>query len=68
MQRLRHPNVVCLLKVCTRQRPLMLVLEYLSGGSLDHWLKKHGQTVKAEALVFVLHQVGVKDGGFEEKC
>lgn len=59
MMALRHPNVVGLLKVCTRRRPLQLVLEYMSGGTLEGWLPKHGREARAESLLFILHQVAL---------
>lgn len=36
----RHPNIVQFLGAVTRQKPLMLVTEYLAGGDLHQLLKK----------------------------
>lgn len=41
MQKLRHPNIVCLLRTCTTTAPVLMVLEYLRT-SLDAWLDLHG--------------------------
>ena len=43
MKRLQHPNLVSLLGVCTIDRPILMVLEYLAGGSLDDWIAKNGE-------------------------
>jgi serine/threonine protein kinase len=39
MMKLRHPNLVGLLGIVTKTRPLKLILELLPGGSLDTWLR-----------------------------
>lgn len=36
---LRHPNLVLFLGACTRERPLILASEFLSGGNLEEWTK-----------------------------
>lgn len=59
MMALRHPNVISLLKVCTNERPLMLVLEYASAGALDRWLPTHGADADAETLLYLVHQVAL---------
>eukprot|EP00802_Teleaulax_amphioxeia_P016828 Tamp_16958.p1 GENE.Tamp_16958~~Tamp_16958.p1 ORF type:complete len:371 (+),score=49.31 Tamp_16958:54-1115(+) len=40
---LRHPNLVLFLGACTRERPLILVSEYLMGGNLEDWTKRQAQ-------------------------
>jgi serine/threonine protein kinase len=58
MMKLRHPNVVCLLGVVTKRLPLMLVLEFLPGGSLEAWLQSHAGGRLVEQL-YVLYQVAL---------
>jgi serine/threonine protein kinase len=41
LRRCRHPNLVGLLGVCERTRPMVMVLEYQPGGSLYDWLTHH---------------------------
>ena len=36
---LRHPNLVQLYGVCSKQRPIYIVTEYLRHGSLLHYLR-----------------------------
>jgi hypothetical protein len=57
MKRLRHPRLVTLLGVCTQERPYMMILEYLPGGSLDQWLPENGAAAHPTGLVRILHQV-----------
>ncbi|KAI6197835.1 hypothetical protein M3Y94_01272400 [Aphelenchoides besseyi] len=40
-----HPNVLRLFGVSAEIEPLMIVLEYVSGGSLDKYLKAHSDTM-----------------------
>jgi hypothetical protein len=60
MKRLRHPNLVTLLGVCTRELPFLAVLEFLKGGSLDVWLPANGHLLLKPAptkLVYVPHNL-----------
>jgi abelson tyrosine-protein kinase 1 len=60
MKRLRHPNLVALLGVCTRAPPLFAVIEFLKGGSLDLWLPENGHKLLEPAptpLIYMLHQI-----------
>lgn len=59
MKRLRHPNLVALLAVCTTSEPLLMVLELLSGGSLEDWLPLNGHKLDAAELLHLLNQVAL---------
>jgi serine/threonine protein kinase len=56
MKSLRHPNLVTLLGVCTKERPLLMVLEYLPGGSLNIWLPKCGKHARPFELLWIVNQ------------
>ena len=56
MKALRHPNLVKLVGLCTKEQPLWIVLEYLPGGSLDVWLPKCGKLAHSFQLLAILHQ------------
>jgi hypothetical protein len=58
MMKLRHPHLVCLLGVVTVADPLMLLLEYLPGGSLDVWLLANPRAELDEQL-YLLYQVAL---------
>ncbi len=62
MMKLRHPNLVGLLGVVTKTRPLMLILEFLPGGSLDNWLRTP-RNASTEDLLYILYQVALGMGG-----
>lgn len=62
MKQFRHPNLVQLLGVCTATKPYMMILEFLTGGSLDQWLPANGPLLlkpTASKLVHLLHQVAL---------
>lgn len=62
MKQFRHPNLVQLLGVCTATKPYMMILEFLTGGSLDQWLPANGPMLlkpTASKLVHLLHQVAL---------
>jgi serine/threonine protein kinase len=56
MMKLRHPNLVGLLGIGTKTHPLMLILEFLPGGSLDNWLRTP-RDASTEDLLYILYQV-----------
>ena len=49
MKALNHPNIVKLLGVTDTEDTLFLVMEYVSGGDMYHYLKIHGRMTEAEA-------------------
>eukprot|EP00246_Nothoceros_aenigmaticus_P011252 TRINITY_DN2997_c0_g1_i2.p1 TRINITY_DN2997_c0_g1~~TRINITY_DN2997_c0_g1_i2.p1 ORF type:complete len:449 (+),score=57.07 TRINITY_DN2997_c0_g1_i2:63-1409(+) len=52
--RIRHPNCVQFLGAVTKQKPLLLVTEYLSGGDLHRVLKDRYPLKTSEAINFAL--------------
>jgi serine/threonine protein kinase len=62
MKQLRHPNLVTLLGVCTREPPFLALVEFLKGGSLDSWLPNNGHkllTPTPAKLIRMLHEVAL---------
>ena len=49
MRILNHPNIVKLLGAIDTEEAFILVMEYLSGGDMYHYLKIHGLMTEAEA-------------------
>lgn len=41
LSRLKDPNIVRVLGVCTRDEPLSVVVEYMKYGDLHQYLQKH---------------------------
>lgn len=56
MMKLRHPNLVSLVGVITKEEPHALVMEFLCGGSMLDWLRVGDGRAHTD-LLFVLHQV-----------
>ncbi|XP_053329658.1 tyrosine-protein kinase BTK [Spea bombifrons] len=51
MMKLSHPNLVQLYGVCTKQRPIFIITEYLSNGSLLSYLKElRGKVAQGDLL------------------
>lgn len=59
LMRLRHPNVVALQHVVTRQPPLRIVMELVQGTSLLDWSMDDGPTAAGEDLLFLAHQMAL---------
>ena len=57
MTRLSHANLVTLVAVCMDSEPLLMVLDYLPGGSLDKWLDVNHALASLDDKVAILHQV-----------
>ena len=41
MSRLKDPNIVRVLGMCTREEPLCMVVEYMKFGDLNQFLRQH---------------------------
>lgn len=59
MKRLRHPNLVRMLGLCTKAEPALVVLEFLPGGALDEWVFYKGETSPKEVLIGFVHQIAL---------
>ncbi|KAM7533767.1 hypothetical protein Aperf_G00000113258 [Anoplocephala perfoliata] len=46
-----HPNIVRLLGIAVRSHPIMIVMEYVAGGSLLSFLRRHGETADIRLLL-----------------
>ncbi|VDK21186.1 unnamed protein product [Anisakis simplex] len=46
MRHYDHPNIVKMYGVAVEQEPLMIVMEFITGGALDEFLRKKGNDVK----------------------
>lgn len=57
IRRLNHPNIVKIHDIFEENGTAYYVMEYLSGGSLNEWVKAHGAMPEARALDYI-RQVG----------
>jgi abelson tyrosine-protein kinase 1 len=58
MKNLRHPNIIQLMGVCTREPPYYVVTEFMSKGDLLNFLRSSdGQKMAARALMYFAVQI-----------
>ena len=68
MKHVRHPNLVQLLGVCTRELPFFIITEYMAKGNLLDYLRgPDGRDIEAVTLVYVAQQVGSAMAYLESK-
>jgi len=60
MHRLRHPKLVQLLGVCTRDEPMYILTELMSNGALLDYLRRDkGRAVSVAIIMDMAAQVGL---------
>ena len=58
MKEVNHPNLLCLLGVCTKAVPFFIIMEYmLKGKLLDLLRNPEGQDIPMVTLVYMSQQV-----------
>ena len=68
MKHVRHPNLVQLLGVCTRELPFFIITEFMPKGNLLDYLRgPDGKDMEAVTLVYVAQQVGSAMAYLESK-
>ena len=68
MKHVRHPNLVQLLGVCTRELPFFIITEFMPKGNLLDYLRgPDGRDMEAVTLVYVSQQVGSAMAYLESK-
>ena len=53
LARLNHPNIISVIDVFEENNTIYYVMPYLSGGSLDYFVKSHGALSEEEAMKYV---------------
>ena len=67
MKRIRHPNLVQLFGVCTRELPFFIITEYMPKGNLMDYLRgPEGKDLEAVTLVYMAQQVASAMAYLEE--
>ena len=56
MKRIRHPNLVQLLGVCTSEHPFFIIMEFMPKGNLLNYLQS-SKKMECATLVHVAQQV-----------
>ncbi|XP_067942710.1 tyrosine-protein kinase Fer-like isoform X2 [Watersipora subatra] len=51
LRRYDHPNIVKFVGIAAQKNPVMIVMEFVSGGALLSWLRKHGMAEPKRNLV-----------------
>ncbi|KAI6648451.1 Tyrosine-protein kinase ABL1-like [Oopsacas minuta] len=68
MKKVRHPNLVQLLGVCTRELPFFIVTEYMPKGNLLDYLRStSGKGLDAVTLLYMATQISSAMAYLEEK-
>ena len=57
MKQFRHPNLITLLAVCTREEPICIVMEQIKHGSLLEYLGYSGHSLSVHQLIYMALQV-----------
>ena len=58
MKDLKHPNLVQLLGVCTREAPLYMIMEFMSNGNLLDFLRgSHPDDLPPTTLLYMAQQI-----------
>ena len=68
MIRLRHPKLIQLYAVCTKEEPIYIVAELMKHGSLLDYLRGDGRVLKLPQLVDVAAQVASGMAYLEQQC
>ena len=68
MKKVKHPNLVQLLGVCTRELPFFIITEYMPKGNLLDFLRgTEGKDLEAVTLVYMAQQVASAMAYLESK-
>ena len=58
MKQIKHPNIVELVGVCTRQLPFYIITEFMSNGNLADYLRgPEGKYIETTTLIHMAQQV-----------
>ena len=68
MKKVRHPHLVQLLGVCTRELPFFIVTEYMPKGNLLEYIRgPEGRNLDAVVLVYMAQQIASAMSYLEER-
>ena len=67
MKKLRHPNIIQLYAVCTREEPVYIITEFMKHNSLLEYLRGEGRVTKFPQLIDMALQVAEGMAYLEKK-
>ena len=67
MKKLRHQNLIQLYAVCTKEKPIYIITEFMKHGSLLGYLRGDGRSLKLPQLINIGTQVAAGMAYLEEK-
>ena len=67
MKKLRHPKLIQLYAVCTKEEPIYMITELMKHGNLLHYLRHDGRSLKISQLINIGAQVAAGMAYLEEK-
>ena len=67
IKKLRHPKLIQLYAVCTKEEPIYIIMELMKHGSLLEYLRGDGRSLKLPQLINVGAQVAAGMAYLEEK-
>ena len=68
LMRLRHPKLIQLYAVCTKEEPIYIVFELMKHGSLLEYLRGEGSSLGIKQLVDMSAQVAAGMAFLEQQC
>ena len=68
MKRLRHPKLIQLYAVCTKEEPIYIITEFMKHGSLLEYLRGDGRSLRLPQLIDMGAQVAAGMAYLEEQC
>ena len=67
MKKLRHPNIMQLYAICTKEQPIYIITELMKHGSLKEYLRSDGHSLKLPQLINIGTQIASGMAYLEEK-
>ena len=69
MKHIRHPNLVQLIGVCTQEKPIYIITEYMPRGNLLDYLRSpSSKDIPATTLLYMATQVAAAMEYLEKLC
>ena len=57
MKKLKHEKIIKLYCICSKEEPLLMVLEFMPNGSLRNYLKENEKKLDLKNLIDIITQI-----------